>query len=87
MTHTVYIVQYYHTDKDPERQPIRENDFGYWQDSNESYSSLEEAEEEFNESETHSGNEVFRIVERTTTIQIETRERTLKKHLPFLPAQ
>jgi len=83
--YTKYLVQYYHTDKDPEGQPIRENDFGFWQDSNTEYSTYEEAEEEFNESETHAGNEVFRIVERT--IIVETREYTLKKHLPFLPAQ
>lgn len=82
MQHTEYLVQYYCTGKDPEIHPHSENDFGFWQDSNESCSSLEEAEEEFRESVRHAGNEMFRIIERT--VIVETREYTLKKHIPSL---
>lgn len=82
MQHTEYLVQYYSTDKDPELYPHSENDFGRWSDSNESYSTYEEAEEEFNESVRHAGNEMVRIIERT--VIAETREYTLKKYTPSL---
>ena len=80
MTHTVYLVQYFCTGKDPEIHPHSENDFGRWSDSNESYSTYEEAEEEFDESVRRAGNEMVRIIERT--VIVETREYTLKKYTP-----
>jgi len=79
---TVYLVQYFDTGKDPEIYPHHENDIGKWRDSNSTYSTYEEAEEEFKENVIHASNEMVRIIERTVIPQ--TYQYTLKKYVPSL---
>ena len=77
---TIYLVQYFDTGKDPEIYPHNENDVGDWVDSNSEYSTYEEAEEEFDLSVSHAGNEMVRIIERTIITQ--TYQYTVKKYVP-----